>query len=326
MSAPATIARKDRILGGLWGSLVGDALGVPVEFKDRVAVQLDPVASMREYGTHRQPRGTWSDDGSLILCTTDSLLNHEFDLEDLGGRFVRWANEGLWTAWGEPFDIGVTTSDALHRIKNGTPAVQAGGRDEYSNGNGSLMRILPIVMRFATEPIESFADRVENASAITHGHARSQMACVFYGLVVRRLLLGWQPRPALDSARVEFTGWYERAPSFALFRPILEDDFSGLREDKIDSTGYVLHTLHASLWCLLTTQNYRDAVLKAVNLGGDTDTTGCVAGGLAGVAYGVQSIPTDWIGQMARKGDVDCLFTEFANLCDGIEPNVSGPK
>jgi hypothetical protein len=108
----------------------------------------------------RQPRGTWSDDGSLILCTTDSLLNHEFDLEDMGGRFVRWADKGLCTAWGAPFDIGVTTSDALHRIKNGTPAVNAGGQDEYCNGNGSLMHILPVVLRFAAEPIESFADHI----------------------------------------------------------------------------------------------------------------------------------------------------------------------
>jgi ADP-ribosylglycohydrolase len=290
-----------------------------VEFLDRVAVQLDPVTSMREYGTHRQPRGTWSDDGSLILCTTDSLLNHEFDLEDMGGRFVRWADKGLWTAWGEPFDIGVTTSDALHRIKNGTAAVKAGGQDEYCNGNGSLMRILPIVLRFATEPIDSFANRVEKVSAITHQHPRSQMACAFYGLVVRQLLLGWQPCPALDSAREEFTGWYERAASFSHFRDVLEDDLMTLREDSVFSTGYVLHTLHVSLWCLLTTQGYQDCVLKAVNLGGDTDTTACVAGGLAGIVYGVDSIPADWIGQMARREDVDSLFTEFAMLCAKTE-------
>ena len=229
---------------------------------------------------------------------------------------MRWADKGLWTAWGEPFDIGVTTSDALHRIKNGTPAMKAGGQDEYSNGNGSLMRILPVVIRFAAEPIESFADHVEKVSAITHGRLRSRMACVFYGLVVRQLLLGRQPSPALDAARTEFTGRYEQAASFSLFRDVLEDDLVALREDNIISTGYVLHTLHASLWCLLTTRCYQDCVLKAVNLGGDTDTTGCVAGGLAGVAYGINSIPTDWIGQMPRKEDVDNIFTKFAARCE----------
>jgi ADP-ribosyl-[dinitrogen reductase] hydrolase len=326
MSTPAIITQKDRILGGLWGSLVGDALGVPVEFKDRATVQANPVTTMRGYGTHHQPPGTWSDDGALILCTTDSLLNHEFDLADMGERFVRWANKGLWTAWGEPFDIGMTTSDALHRIANGAPAVEAGGRDEYSNGNGSLMRILPIVLRFAAESIESFANRIEKVSAITHGHSRSQMACAFYGLVVRQMLLGRQPRPALDSARAEFTGLYERTPSFSVFRHVLEDDFNSLPEDLIVSTGYVLHTLHASLWCLLTTQNYHDCALKAVNLGGDTDTTGCVAGGLARVAYGMKSIPADWIAQMARKGDLDCHFREFAGLCEESGAKKSGVK
>ena len=316
MSAPAIISSKDRILGGLWGSLVGDALGVPVEFKDRATVQLDPVTDMREFGTHMQPRGTWSDDSSMLLCTADSLVNHEFSLADMGDRFVRWMNEGLWTAHGDVFDMGGTTATALRRIAQGIPAAEAGGRHEDSNGNGSLMRILPAVLRFASEPLESYSSRLESVSAITHGHARSRMACVFYGLMVRQLLLGVQPQAALDLARAEFTGWYERAPEFGRFNHILEDNLASLQEGEVVSTGYVLHTLHASLWCLLTTHNYRDCVLKAVNLGGDTDTTGCVAGGLAGVAYGIKSIPADWIRVLARKGDVDCLFHEFAELCE----------
>ena len=251
-----------------------------------------------------------------MLCTTDSLLNHEFDLADMGDRFVRWMNTGLWTAWGEPFRHWHGDQRRAPSHCQWNPCRQAGGQDEYSNGNGSLMRILPVVLRFAAEPIESFADRVEKVSAITHGHARSQMACVFYGLVVRQLLLGRQTRAALDSARVEFTGWYERSAEFSHFRHILEDDLVSLPEGEIVSTGYVLHTLHASLWCLLTTQNFQDCVLKAVNLGGDTDTTGCVAGGLAGVAYGMKSIPAEWIGQLARKEDLDCLFHEFVDVCE----------
>ena len=107
---------------------------------------------------------------------------------------------------------------------------------------------------------------------------------------------------------MEFSGRYERSAEFSHFRHILEDNLFSLPEREIFSTGYVLHTLHASLWCLLTTQDFNDCVLKAVNLGGDTDTTGWVAGGLAGVVYGMKSIPADWIHQLARKGDVDCLF------------------
>jgi ADP-ribosyl-[dinitrogen reductase] hydrolase len=314
MKTEISISVRERILGGLWGSLVGDALGVPVEFKDRPIVQADPVTGMRGFGSHKQPPGTWSDDGSLTLCTVDSLLNYEFDLKDMSRRFVEWVDRGLWTPWGEPFDVGMTTSDALFRIKDGVSAERAGGVDEYSNGNGSLMRILPVVLRFSHEPIESFADRVERASAITHGHARSRMACVLYGLVVRHLLNGSKPLPALKSAREEFTNWYLQSPEFSRFRHLLEDDFCSIPEPEIVSTGYVLHTLHASLWCLLTTSNFRECVLKAVNLGGDTDTTGCVAGGLAGVMSGLKGIPPEWITALARKSDLDFLFQEFAGV------------
>jgi ADP-ribosylglycohydrolase len=120
MNVPVLVTYRERVLGALWGSLIGDALGVPVEFMDRAAVQADPVVNMREFGTHHQPRGTWSDDGALILCTVDSLLNCEFDTQDMGRRFVRWMTEGIWTANGEVFDVGAATNDALTRIAKGT--------------------------------------------------------------------------------------------------------------------------------------------------------------------------------------------------------------
>ncbi len=302
----------DRVLGGLWGALVGDALGVPVEFQSRSERQADPVTDMREFGTHRQPKGTWSDDGSLILCTVDSLLHAEFDPEDMGRRFVAWMNEGLWTANGEVFDVGAATTGALLRIAGGTPAEQAGGRDESCNGNGSLMRILPVALRFASQAPKTLVECLEKASSITHGHARSKMACALYGLISRNLLLGWKPQAALDATRVEFTGWYERAPEYSHFRHVLCDDFASLAEGSIASTGYVIHTLHASLWCMLTTASYEDCVLRAVNLGGDTDTTACVAGGLAGVHYGIGAVPERWRNVMARREAVGQLFDRFA--------------
>lgn len=316
MSTSTVIAKRDRILGGLWGALVGDALGVPVEFRDRATVQLDPVRGMRAFGTHRQPRGTWSDDSSMLLCTVESLAHHEFSLADLAERFIRWMSDGLWTAHGDVFDMGGTTRTALLRIAQGISPERSGGVHKDSNGNGSLMRILPAVLRFADEPLDSFSGRLEKVSAITHAHARSRMACAFYGLMVRQLLLGSPPSTALHSARAEFAAWYDESAELSHFRQILQGDLATLSESEVLSGGYVLHTLHASLWCLLTTQNFHDCVLKAVNLGGDTDTTGCVAGGLAGVAYGIKSIPANWVHDLARRNDVDCLFVEFANLCN----------
>ncbi|MDB6112231.1 MAG: ADP-ribosylation/Crystallin [Pedosphaera sp.] len=322
MSTPAIITHKDRILGGLWGSLVGDALGVPVEFKGRATVQADPVINMRGFGSHRQPPGTWSDDSSLLLCSAESLVRHEFDTEDMGKRFVAWYREEIWTPHGKVFDIGVTTSQALSHIATGCRAEVAGSDDQYSNGNGSLMRIIPVGLRFADLGTKQMLDRIHRASAITHRHSRSQMACGFFALVVRELLKGRIPGVAFTNALGEFRSFYEPiawwSVEFDYFQMLLAGEFAQRSESEIDSSGYVIHTLVASLWCLLTTSNFQECVLKAVNLGGDADTTGCVAGGLAGVAYGVKSIPADWIGQMARKDDVDRLFTEFADLAKGL--------
>ena len=167
---------KSRMKGGLWGSLVGDALGVPVEFEGRAARVADPVLGMRAYGTHRQPAGTWSDDGALLLCSVESLVEKGFDTSDMGRRFLDWRDHGLWTAHGDVFDIGNATSQALERVRRGVPAGEAGGQDEASNGNGSLMRILPVVFAEFGEATAVFSDKIHRASSVTHGHPRSQMA------------------------------------------------------------------------------------------------------------------------------------------------------
>jgi len=209
--------------------------------------------------------------------------------------------------------VGLTTRDALIRIRDGVAAEQAGGRDEHSNGNGSLMRILPVALRFADEPIRSLVNRIGRASAITHGHERCRMACGYYAVVVKELLAGVQPREALKRSRDAFSQTFAGNPELKQFQHIAED-LHTKPEDWAVATGYVVHTLTASLWCLLTTNNYRDCVLKAVNLGGDTDTTGCVAGGLAGVAYGVGAVPQNWNHQLARQPDLDDLFNRFSDL------------
>jgi len=309
---------RERILGGLWGSLVGDALGVPVEFKDRATVQSDPVKDMRGNGSHKQPAGTWSDDSSLLLCSADSLLCHEFDTQDIGNRFVRWYQEGLWTPHGKVFDVGVATSRALLHIASGMRAEVAGGGDQFSNGNGSLMRIIPVSLRFANSPTQQLLDRVHRASAITHRHPRSQMACGLFTLVVCQLLDGREISYAFANALTAFRSFYEPDPwwsaEFDYFQLLLAGDLARLPESEIDSGGYVIHTLTASLWCLLTTGSFQECVLKAVNLGRDTDTTGCVSGGLAGVCYGLSAIHQKWLHALARHDEVESLFNRFADI------------
>lgn len=313
----SALTLNDRILGGLWGAVVGDALGVPVEFRSRAQVQRDPVTDLREFGTYQQPKGTWSDDSSLMLCSVDSLNRHSFDTADMGHRFVQWSQARLWTPWGKVFDIGNATRQALTRMEQAIPPEEAGGTTESSNGNGSLMRILPVALRFFSEPPEQLLAFAHRASCLTHRHPRSQMACSIYCLMASSLLRGESPRAAHASAAATARQLYRQppyAPEWAHFEQALTPQLATLPEADIPSSGYVVATLTAALWCLLTTRDYSGAVLRAVNLGEDTDTTGIVTGGLAGVHYGLDAVPERWRRSMARAEDLGGLFTHFIAL------------
>lgn len=158
------MSQRDRILGALWGAIVGDALGVPVEFQHRGTLQAAPVLGMRGFGSHNQPPGTWSDDSSMTLCTIESLLETGFDTDDMGRRFVDWYNAERWTPWGKVFDIGMTTRSALLAVARGTKAELAGGITESSNGNGSLMRILPVALHGVHVPVAEMSTNLPTPS------------------------------------------------------------------------------------------------------------------------------------------------------------------
>lgn len=305
---------QQKVLGGLWGAVVGDALGVPVEFRSRERLKADPVVDMREYGTHNQPKGTWSDDSSLMLCTVESLMNRGFDTSDMGQQFVDWYEERRWTPWGKVFDIGNATSDAINKLSGGVAPEQAGGNSENSNGNGSLMRILPIALYFGKAPTTELLEYAHRASTLTHRHIRSQMGCGFYCVMAAALLEGFSPAEAYQAAIEKVKPIYQQAPytsELKNFERVLSGPLGSYSEDKIKSGGYVLHTLEASIWCLLTSSSYEEAVLKAVNLGEDTDTTAIVTGGLAGIYFGLDAIPATWINQLARHDDLVRLFEQF---------------
>lgn len=310
---------RQRILGGLWGAVIGDALGVPVEFTSRKERKRDPVVDMRGYGTHQQPPGTWSDDSSLMLCTVESLLNG-FDSKDMGQRFVRWYREGLWTPWGKVFDIGGTTRRAIGRLERGVDPESAGDGDESSNGNGSLMRILPIALRFAGSSPDDFLGYVHSASSLTHRHARSLIACGFYCLMVAAVLDGSSPLDAYSRAIETGLRTYAKPPylgEMVPFRKFLSGRIHELAESDIESGGYVVDTLEASTWCLLNSESFENTVLKAVNLGGDTDTTGCVAGGLAGIYFGIERISANWMNRIVQSEKINVLFEDFSNEAIG---------
>ena len=170
---------NSKVHDALFGLAVGDALGVPVEFKDRDYLKRFPVTEMMEFGTHHQPKGTWSDDSSLAFCLAESLYE-KYDINDIGKKFVRWRNEEIWTPHGRVFDIGISTNHAIHSIETGTKPILAGGTSERDNGNGSLMRIIPLLFYIKSFSIEKRFDIIKDVSSITHAHIRSILSCFIY--------------------------------------------------------------------------------------------------------------------------------------------------
>ena len=309
----------------LLGLAVGDALGVPVEFISRAVRQHDPVTGLRAYGTHHQPAGTWSDDSSLTFCLAETLVTVGYDPADAARRFVSWQDEGYWTAHGRVFDIGIATAEALQRLRRGVPPLQAGGKDEYSNGNGSLMRILPLVFSVKDWPIAERFSAVRELSSITHAHIRSAMAGFIYLELARQLLSGLAIAKAYKEMQRVVGDFFQGAAigselELRQFHRVLEIPYGNYfikplleyTEPEIKSSGYVVHTLEAALWCLLRHDTYAATVLAAVNLGDDTDTTGAVAGGLAGLAYGEAGIPAEWLAGLARRADIENLAQRLA--------------
>ena len=295
---------SDTPLALILGVAVGDALGVPVEFKKRGTFR---VTGMQGYGTYNQPPGTWSDDTSLTLALADNLLTDCYELSDIALEFRNWYDKGAYTPHGKAFGVGKTTAAAIKRLKNGVPPEKAGGSDERDNGNGSLMRIAPLTFyMYAIRKPEDRFRIVRDISSLTHAHEWSVAACYIYVEMLNKLGMSRKKEVAYAELREDFARGVPFISKEALskFSRILENDISTLPEEEIRSSGFVIDTLEAAFWSFLTTKNYREAVLKAVNLGEDTDTTGAVTGGLAGLAYGLRSIPRKWREQLAAYDEV----------------------
>lgn len=294
----------DKPLSLILGVAVGDALGVPVEFQRRGTFR---VTGMQGYGTHNQPPGTWSDDTSLTLALADNLLTDACSLPCIALGMTDWYDNAAYTPHGKVFDVGGTTARAIERLKKGVPPERAGGASERDNGNGSLMRIAPLTFYFFGErrPEERFRI-VKEVSSVTHAHEWSVAACYIYVEMLNYLRMG----RTKDAAYEEMRGDFRRGVPFIStetlqkFDRVLKGDIRALPESAIRSGSFVIDTLEAALWCFLNTNTYRDAVLRAVNLGDDTDTTGAVTGALAGLAYGLDGIPKEWREQLAAYEEV----------------------
>ena len=305
------------IKSALFGVAIGDSLGVPVEFSPREKLLQDPITDMTGYGTYNLPPGTWSDDSSLTFCLAESLCSG-YDTDHMGELFVKWYYQDYWTSTGHVFDIGIVTRNALYKIKNGTKAELAGGREENDNGNGSLMRILPLVFAIKDLPIEERFERTKQVSSITHGHIRAVMACFYYLEFARQLIEGKSKFDIYEDLQTTLPSFFNNtgieSAEIAHFDRLFKANIATLSELEIRSGGYVIEAIEASIWCLLTTENYKEAVLKAVNLGHDTDTTAAVTGGIAGLLYGFDEIPKDWVKKIAKRDEIEELAERFFKL------------
>lgn len=291
---------RERLEGGLIGLLVGDALGVPYEFHDPKDIpeplQIEFIPPMGFARAHRHtPAGTWSDDGALALCLLASLLERDrFDVRDFGRRLVRWYEDGYMAVDGIVFDVGVTTASGIRAIREGVPPLEAGPRGAYDCGNGALMRVLPLALWHKGTDAELVQD-AHLQSCLTHGHLRSQVCCALYALWARRTLDNivepW------NSAVQTLRGLYKEN------QPALEELDWNVRPDSTDigtGSGYVVDCLRSARWAV-EQGDYEQVVRAAIRLGRDTDTTACVAGGIAGLRDGVNGIPERWRNGLRGK-------------------------
>ena len=313
---------KNIWVNGIMGVFLGDALGMPVQFESRDTVAKHPVVTMRGYGTYNMPPGTWSDDSSMALATLVSLKEKgDVDYSDIMERFIRWTYDGEYTPAGEAFDQGYTCMEAIMKYAKNKDYKTCGKTGERANGNGALMRIMPACL-YAYEKVSKgewdLAQAIEcihQISALTHNHLRSKIACGIYYFMIENIikergtLLECLQNGVDDALRFYHSdkeNLYELAHYSRLFHL---EEFSKCHENEIKSSGYVVDSLEAAVWSLITTKDLEEGLLKAVNLGDDSDTVGAIAGGLAALYYGYESAPKDW-REAIIKGD------EIIKLCE----------
>lgn len=303
------------ITTGLLGLSVADAIGVPVEFQTRMELDKKPVMDIRGYGTYNQPPGYFSDDSSLAFGLAESLATGSFDLPDQARRLINYKQHGYWTPNNEIFDIGITTSRSIDRLSLMLRDGQAASlthlsslATERDNGNGALMRIFPLYAFLRSQPEHEWLKYIWQHSALTHGHIRSALCCFLYLRFCHHLVAEKDLSTSLALARKDTLDLADRPdvpPSeFATLKGILEADFTNLPRSQVRGSGYVVQSLEAVLWCLFNSDDYRSAVLAAVNLGEDTDTTACIAGAPASLFYGAEAIPANWSAALARREEI----------------------
>ncbi|RAL24194.1 ADP-ribosylglycohydrolase family protein [Thermoflavimicrobium daqui] len=306
------LTKAERIRGGLFGLLVGDALGVPYEF--HLATQIPPLSEIEmnpPLGFNRTyphiPVGTWSDDGAQALCLLDSLLTcGRLDSGHFANQIQQWLRKGKWAIDAVVFDCGIQTEEAILAYEKGMPPLKAGLVRPNGKGNGSLMRVLPLALWHQGSD-EDLVHDAHIQSMVTHGHETNQVCCALYILWARRMLEGLHPHEAYQEALSTLRQIY---PDNSTYQAELEFTLRPDLKPTTDGSGYVVDTFNCAR-IVIQEESYEKVVKTAISFGNDTDTNAAVAGGLAGIRDGLAGIPEKWINQLRGKEMVESLLTQL---------------
>lgn len=312
----------------LIGQAVGDAFGVPVEFLSRAEVRVIDLREMAGSDSEepidsrwgdRIPKGSWSDDTSMTVASFSSFIRNggKIDYGDQMTQFIRWWDEGEYCCLAYPFGLGGNIAASLERFRDGTAALECGGRGFRDNGNGALMRILPFSLFgiFNQLDTDETVTVTGNGSAITHGHEISRMSCFIWTEFLRSIAEGADIGRAIDHIESLPYGLWFSMDTMERLAFVTGKKVRSLTEEDIGETGYVVDTLYAALYSMYHAQDYETSIRNAINLGYDTDTAGAVTGTAAGMMYGVSGIPERWLHVLRKREYLETVARAFA-FCD----------
>lgn len=316
---------NDRLINSILGFIIGDVMGVPIEFVDRKKLINNKVVDMLEYGSHNMPKGSWSDDSSMIIATIKSIIDNKGNIDyiDIMNNFMLWVEKGEFTPNNRTFGIGRTTLRALGNYKNRNKIeiynnpVNCGLNSFNDNGNGSLMRILPISLYcyYKKYNDNEIYDVIKNISSLTHSHEISVLGCFIYTLFTIKLLSKLNKNECYKYIKEYEYDKYFSKDSISKYSRLLNNDITTLDIDNISSLGYVVDTLEAVIWCFMNSNDYSESIITAINLGNDTDTIGALVGGLSGIYF--NEVNDIWLNDIKKKDYLIDLCNKYIKVLNG---------
>lgn len=300
---------RDRRRGAILGLAIGDALGAAVEFQPPGS--FPEVTDYRAGGPHGLEPGEWTDDTSMALALADSIAELGWDLNDQAERYVAWWTTGAYSVNGRTFGIGITTVRALQQFRETGDPWTSGDPSPSASGNGSIMRLAPVpvaYLRLYPDQLGLLVDRLVESSRPTHASPQCLSACVYLGVILCSLLHGRSREEVLDPRWDPIQRLHEKSPLHPEIHEIAEGSFRTRKPPVIQGSGYVVRSLEAALWAFHDASDFREAVLRAVNLGDDADTTSAVCGQLAGAWFGESGIPKEWRDGLAGQDQIEPIL------------------